>query len=173
MKRTVVIASLLVLILVLSIGSYLYAQKIQSDMQKAANVSSFNVIFRYGVGSKNELNTFNGTYTIDQGAKPSITANLTLSVEEKWQILQTIAETDFFGLPSNFTVNPTFFVEPQVDYYIKVQNGTQTKELSWNDRSIMEDNEKSSLDQLVSSIQGVIAQNPECKALPTPFVGYL
>lgn len=174
MTKRLTLAILLMLILVVSLGAYLYVQKTQSDIQKAANVSSFNFICRYGVGSRNGLDTFNDTYTIDLGwSEPPITANLTLTLEEKWQILQEIAEIDFFSLPSNFTVDPNFYVEPQVDYYIKVQNGTQTKELSWNARSIMEDNAESKLDQLIGCIQRVIEQNPECKALPTPFVGYV
>ena len=44
--------------------------------------SSFNLIFRYGVGARNELNTFEGMYTKDMIMDPSITVNLTLSEEE-------------------------------------------------------------------------------------------
>ena len=35
--------------------------------------SSFNLDFKYGVGSRNELNTFTGKYTKDMVADPSIT----------------------------------------------------------------------------------------------------
>ena len=65
MAKKITLAILLVLILVLSLGIGLYTQKTQSDAKKAANVSAFNLIFKYGVGAKNELNTYNGTYTQD------------------------------------------------------------------------------------------------------------
>ncbi len=45
--------------------------------------TDFNIIFRYGVGAKNELDTFNGTYTWDMVVDPSITVNLSLSNKEK------------------------------------------------------------------------------------------
>ena len=174
MPRRFAIALILVLLLVIPVGTYLYMQKTQSDIQKAANVSSFNLIFRYGVGGKNELNTYNDTYTRDMVVDPSITINFTLTVEEKWQILQKIAEVDFFNLPSNFTHDPSSWATPQVDYYLKVQNGTQTNEVSWIQYGLlMESNVKSRLDQLIICIQGTIEQKPEYKALPEPRGGYV
>jgi len=38
--------------------------------------SNFNLIFKYGVGAKNEFNTFKGTYTKDMVMDPSVTVNL-------------------------------------------------------------------------------------------------
>lgn len=173
MPRRFVIAVLLMLILVIPVGTYLYMQKTQSDMQKAANVSDFDLIFRYGVGAKNELNTYNGTYTKDMVIDPSITTDLSLTVEEKWQILQRVDEMDFFNLPSNFTMNPSMHISTQVDYYIRVKNGSQVKEISWSNNSLMESNIQSSLEQLVSYLTSVIQQKPEYKALPTPTAGYV
>jgi hypothetical protein len=173
LAKKITLAILLVLILVLSLGIYIYTQKTQSDAKKAANVSAFNLIFKYGVGAKNELNTYNGTYTQDMVLDPSITTNLTLTVEEKWQILQRIDEMDLFSFPGNFSANPSGWVTPQADYYIKVQNGSQTKEVSWNDNSLMDSNIHSNLEQLASYIQSVIVQKAEYKALPTPRGGYV
>ena len=173
MLKRFAVASLLIVIFVVSIVAYLYVQKTQSDLQKAASVSDFELIVRYGVGARNELNTFNGTYTHDMIIDPPITTNLTLTIEEKWPTLQRIEEMDFFNLPSSFPVNPHMWVTPQVDYYIKVQNGSQTKEVSWNDNSLVESSIENSLDQLVIHIRGVIEQKLEYKALPTPNGGYL
>jgi hypothetical protein len=170
MAKKLIFAILITLILVVSVGTYLYMQKTQSDMQKA--VSDFNLIFKYGVGAKNELNTYNGTYTRDMIIDPSITTSLNLTVEEKWQILQKINEIDFFNIPSNFSVNPSLWTLPQLDYYVKVEYGSQIKEVSWNSRSLMESNTQSSLEQLVSYIESIIQQKPEYKALPTPRAGY-
>ena len=78
---------------------------------------------------------------------PLITTNLTLNVEEKWQILQRIDEMDLFSFPNNFSANPSGWITPQEDYYIKVQNGSQTKEISWNNNSLMDINIQSNLKQ--------------------------
>ena len=58
--------------------------------------SSFNLIFKYGVRARNELNTFNGTYTKDMVMDPSITVNLSLSKEELDRIYQKMIKIDFF-----------------------------------------------------------------------------
>ena len=70
--------------------------------------SNFNLIFKYGVGAKNELNTFEGTYTKDMVMDPSITVNLSLSKEELDRIYKKIVEINFFGYPDQFSV----FVPP-------------------------------------------------------------
>ena len=60
-----------------------------------------------------------------------------------------------------------------MDYYIKVQNGSQIKEISWNSSSLMENDIKNSLDQLVSYIIDLIEQKPEYQTLRTPVDGYI
>ena len=66
--------------------------------------SNFNLIFQYGVGARNELNTFEGTYTKDMIMDPPITVNLTLSKEELDIIYQKMIEINFFGYPDEFSV---------------------------------------------------------------------
>ena len=100
MPKRVSFGVLLILILIVSAGAYIYVQKTQSDVQKAADVSDFDLIFKYGVGAKNELNTYNGTYVKDMVTAPSVTTNLSLTIEEKRQILQRIAEIGFFTYPT-------------------------------------------------------------------------
>lgn len=173
MPKRVSFGVLLILILIVSAGAYIYVQKTQSDVQKAADVSDFDLIFKYGVGAKNELNTYNGTYVKDMVTAPSVTTNLSLTIEEKRQILQRIAEIGFFSLPDNFTLNPSEQVSPQVDYYIKVQNGSQFKEVSWSNNSLIESDIQNSLDGLVNYLISVIQNKPEYEALPTPSAGYI
>ncbi len=48
--------------------------------------SNFNLIFKYGVGAKNILDTFEATYTKDMVMDPPITVALPLSEEEMGQI---------------------------------------------------------------------------------------
>jgi hypothetical protein len=130
-----------------------------------------NIILKYGVGARNELNTFEGTYTKDMVADNPITIRMILSEEELGQIQQKVTEMDLFSFPDNFSINQDA-VTPQTDYYIKVQNGSTVKEVSWNVNSAMESDIQNSLGQLASYLIGMIEQKPEYKALPEPTSGY-
>jgi hypothetical protein len=171
MQRKFIVAILLMLILVVSIAAYIYFQKPSGDSYDSSQ-NVINIIFKYGVGARNELNTFEGTYTKDMVMDNPITTRMILSQEELRQIQQKITEIDLFSFPDNFSINPSGEVTPQTDYYIKVQNGSQIKEISWNDNSLIESNMQNSLDQFVSYLVGIIEQKPEYKALPAARGGY-
>ena len=158
-------ATLLILLLAISLAVYLSTQKPSDD--------DFNLVLKYGVGAKNVLNTFTEKYTKDLIILPPVTTKLILTSQEKMQILQKIDEMNFFSFPSTFPLNPDVWVTPQIDYYFFVQNCSQTKEISWNSNSLIETDIENCLNQLVSYITGLIEQKPEYKALPTPQGGYL
>ncbi len=140
--------------------------------ERAASVKTFDFVFRYGVGAKNELNTYSGTFTLDMVSDPSITADLKLTVEDKWQILQKINETDFFNLPSSYPKEPNMWMSTQVDYYIKAQYGSRVNEITWNNNSHIDGNVEK-LQQLADLMIGTIQGKAEYKALPTPRSGYV
>jgi hypothetical protein len=160
------------LVLVVSIATYIYFREPLGDTYDSSQ-NVINIIFKYGVGARNELNTFEGTYTKDMVMDNPITTRMILSQEELRQIQQRITEMDLFSFPDNFPINPSGGVTPQTDYYIKVQNGTQTKEINWSNSSLMDSNIQNSLEQLVSFLRSMIKQKPEYKALPEPTSGYI
>ena len=103
-----------------------------------AETSSFNLIFKYGVMAKNELNTFERTYTKDMVMDPSITINLSLTEEGLDRIYQKMVEIDFFDYPEEFSVSTEEeesigIVNPYSSYYFKVEYGSSIKELRWKD----------------------------------------
>ncbi len=171
MPKRFAVATLLILILAISLAVYLSTQKPSNDSSNLAD--DFNLVLKYGIGAKNELNTFDETFTKDLVLDPPIATKLILTSQEKILILQKIDEMDLFSFPENFPVNPHAWVTPQSDYYITVENGNQIKEISWNTNSLIEADIKNSLDQLVSYITVLIEQKPEYKALPSPNGGYL
>ena len=168
-----IFAILAITFLIVLVGVFIYYEKLQSDMALTENVDDFDLLFRYGVGAKNKLNTFNGTYTKDMVIDPSITVDFTLTSEEKLQILNKINSIDFFNLHSSFPLNPHMWVTPQTDYYLKVQNGNEVNEVSWNDNSIIEDSIETNLDQLITFLLEIIENKAAYKALPTPRAGYI
>ncbi len=136
------------------------------------NPDSFNIVFRYGVGAKNELNTFNGSFTKDLVSNGTVTTPLTLSEEELKGLQQKIVEVGLFSYPDSFPLHPNRLVSPQSDCYIKVQSGSTIKEVAWNSNSLIESNIQESLDGLKDYITTLIEQKPEYQALPTPTGGY-
>lgn len=104
---------------------------------------------------------------------PSITTKLKLTTQEKLNIMQKIEEINFFNISSSFPINPQAWQTPQVDYYIKVQNGSEIKEVNWNENSLIENSIKNNLDQLRLLLINTIENKPEYKALPTPSAGYI
>ena len=170
-KSRLTIASLALLIAVLGMAGCSTPPAAQSD---------FNLIFRYGVGAKNELNTFEGTYTRDMISDPSITVPLSLTEEEQDRIYKKMVEIDFFDYPEKFslTVAPgesVGMVTPYMSYYFRVEYDSRIKEVRWEDEIInINENEKADkLRGLIKLITDIIESREEYKQLPEPTSGYM
>lgn len=167
-----ILAAIIIIIALITITTlYIVTQNKPDNILKLTD--NFNLIFKYGVGAKNQLNTYNNTYTKDMVTDPAIKINLKLIPQEKLQIMQKIEEINFFNISSSFPINPHAWQTPQVDYYIKVQNGSEIREVNWNKNSLIENNIKNNLDQLRLLLINTIENKTEYKALPTPSAGYL
>jgi hypothetical protein len=142
-----------------------------------AETSSFNLIFKYGVTARNELNTFEGTYTKDMVMDPSITINLSLTEAELDRIYQKMLEIDFFDYPDEFSVpveegGLVTIRTPYSSYYFKVEYDSTVKELRWEDE-IMNPNDKANeLRELIQLIRDIVESKEEYKELPKPTSGY-
>ena len=140
--------------------------------------SNFNLVFRYGVGARNELNTFEGTYTKDMVMDPSITVNLSLTEEELDRIYQKMVEIDFFDYPDEFSVvvapgEAAGHLTSYSSYYFKVEYDSKIKELRWADEIINENDKADKLRELIKLIRDIIESNEEYEKLPEPTSGYM
>ncbi|MEE8413110.1 MAG: hypothetical protein V3R96_01030 [Dehalococcoidales bacterium] len=142
--------------------------------------SDFNLIFRYGVGAKNELNTFEGTYTRDMIGDPSVTVDLSLTEEELDKIHQKMVEIAFFDYPEEYSVNvapgePAGIIIPYSSYYFKIEDDSGIKELWWEAKIInINENEKADrLRELIKLIWDIIESKEEYQKLPEPTGGYM
>lgn len=177
--KRITLLSAVLLICLLSFTGCRPVRMVQGDIQSGN--SDFNFIFRYGVGAKNVLNTFQGTYTKDMVMDPLITTQLALTEEEMGRVRQKMTEIDFFNYPEIFAVDPRISgniveaeVTPYSSFYFKVQNGAQTKELQWDNKYIMtEDVQAGKLKDLIRLVIGIIQSKPEYQALPPPRSGYM
>ena len=140
--------------------------------------ANFNLIFKYGVMARNELNTFQGTCTKDMVSDPSITVNLSLSKEELDRIYQKMVEIDFFDYPDEFSVSvppgqSVGMVTPHSSYYFKVEYDTRVKELWWEDKIINENEKAGNLRELIKLIKDIIEAKEQYQKLPEPTSGYM
>lgn len=140
--------------------------------------ANFNLIFRYGVGAKNELNTSKGTYTKDMVTDPSITTNLSLPKEDLDIIYQKMLEINFFDYTDKFSVQAPLGESiceqtPANSYYFKVEYDYKIKELSWDDSICNKDAKADKLRELSSLIINIAESKEEYKKLPSPRGGYL
>jgi hypothetical protein len=138
--------------------------------------SDFNIVFRYGVGAKNELNTLKGTYTKDMVNKPPITTKLQLTQDELESIHLKALEIDLFDYPWTIHTMPKGdiigMITPYSTYYVEVWNGTTKNAVVWNNKYDTENEKYYDLMELVHLIIEIILSHPEYQKLPEPTAGY-
>ncbi len=131
-----------------------------------------NIVFKFGVGAKNELNTFNGTFTKDLIIDGTTTTRLIMSQEELSQIQRNLIEMGFFNYPETFPFEDVW-TAPPTNYYLMVQNGSTVKELTWSTNSKLDSTTEDKLNQFADLVINIIIEKPEYKMLPPPNGGYL
>jgi hypothetical protein len=143
--------------------------------------SEFNFIFKYGVGAKNELNTFENTFTKDMICDPDTTVNLSLSNKEMKKIYKKMTKIGFFDYPDTFSINIMDHeivgdMEPHCSYFFKVEHNSEIKELWWVDNILLIkriDVKAEKLKELIMFIKNIIESKEEYKKLPPPRGGYI
>ena len=134
--------------------------------------ADFNLVFKYGVGGKNVLDTFKNKFTKDMIADPAVTVDFRLTQAEKESIRQKINELDLFNKTSK--IQPQAGIQmaqtPCSNYYLKVQESDLAKEVSWDDCAgkITE-----VYQQFSSFMINLIESKKEFKDLPAAKGGYL
>jgi len=159
-----------IIVIVLAIAGFIVFKRTNRPPQNppTGGPTSFNLIFKYGVGAKNELNTFDQTYTKDMVMDPPVTIKFKLSDGELAGVYQKISDLKLFDI-----VRPTegnMMVKPCSNYYLKVQIDSDQKELSW-DNCHGEINDK--LQQFTEYIISIIESKEDYKKLPIPRGRYL
>ena len=135
---------------------------------KQTNISgeptSFNLIFKYGVGAKNELNTFNQTYTKDMVMAPPVTIKFKLPDSEMAGLRQKIEDLKLFDKNEKPAEGDISMMKiPCSSYYLKAQINSVQKELSWDD---CQGKISDKLKQFMEYIIPIIEAKDEYKKLP-------
>ncbi|HUT67147.1 MAG TPA: hypothetical protein VMW86_01175 [Dehalococcoidales bacterium] len=139
--------------------------------------SGFNLILKYGITARNEIDTYLDKFTKDMIADPPITIDLCLTEEEMDRIYQKMVEIDFFNYPEAFRVEVppgenTIIRTPYSSYYFTVEYDSQIKKLRWADEIMNPDVKADKLRDLIELIRDIMESKEEYKELPEPTSAY-
>lgn len=168
--RNKTILGFLLLTIIIFVSFFLFKRNSISPQVSPTNTpTTFNLIFRYGVGAKNELNTFNNTFTKDMIVESPLTVNFQLTNDELDSMYQKINELKLFDKNEEKT-DGNMRVTPCSSYYLKVQIDSTQKELSWD---YCHGNPSDKLQKFSRFMISIIESKEEYKKLPRPKGGYL
>ena len=169
--------ALLVLLLLGIIGIVAYTQERQktqsSDTEPPISIS-FNLIFKYGVGARNELNTFDGTFTKDMIVDDPITIPLELTEAELKGIRQKIDELNLFKEQEAYQGDTFTLVTPCSSYDLYVESEGIQKRLTWDcEKPMSNSSENPELETFTEYIRFIVESKEVYKKLPEPQGAYL
>ncbi|MFA6018095.1 MAG: hypothetical protein WCT28_03700 [Patescibacteria group bacterium] len=134
--------------------------------EKETVPSPFNITFKYGVGAKNILDTFNDTFTKDMIVEDAITVPMELTNEELAAIHKKVDELNIFETLEQEKI--VQFTTPCFSYDILLEtDGTQQKVL-WNCEERGSNNSR--LDELSDYIRLIVESKEAYKNLPEPLI---
>jgi hypothetical protein len=136
----------------------------------------FNVKLRYGIGARNELNTFQNTYAKDLILDGTITVPFVLSDQEFQQIRNKMDEIGFVSYPDTFVAVTADTIiqriDPHATYEFEVKRNSSIKHLYWDDAIINQNAQAIKLRELIKLIRIIIESKPEYSQLPPARGGY-
>ena len=134
-------------------------------------VALTELVFAYGHGGKNILDTAKGTFTKDMIADPPLTVGLRLTEAELERIAKKMAEIGFLAYPEVFEPRGErlyYAVGMHATYLISAFFGTTRKTVRWNVEYTTADPDEARLGELTRLIIGFIEAKAEYGRLPEP-----
>lgn len=162
----------LYLCLFLTLFSFVGCKTKTEKQMPATMPKDFNFIFKYGVGSKNIIDTSIGQFTRDMAMDPSITTDLNLSEDEMNIIYQEMIKTNILSYPESFNTNSNLHQTPYSTYSIKFTYDGKVKTIFWSDENASKAKAAVRLRELFHKIEDIIMNKEEFKNLPQPRGGY-
>lgn len=147
------------------------------SFDELAMPDDFSVIYSFGVGGKNVLDTKKMSYKSDMICEPEIEVNLKLSHNELYQIWDAAHKNDFFDL-NDFTDNCDAFgncklVTPEQQTTITITEGGKTHSVTHRDSYVSKPNDGyAKFQKIADVIQDVLDKRPEIQNLPQLKCGY-
>ena len=138
----------------------------------AADPAITGLLFAYGVGARNVLDTTRGTFTKDMVMRSPLTVPLQLSPEELARIAERIDEIGLLSYPAHYIapcgVNGATMVTPFASYRIVIRTDEGDKVVTWDDHTRSDDVRAVQLRGLARLIERLISASPDYQSLPQP-----
>jgi len=137
----------------------------------------FGLVYSFGVGGKNTLDTKKKLYKADMICEPQIEINLELSHDDLYQIWDISHKNDFFAL-DDFMDNCDSFgnckqVTPEQITAVTITEEGKTHSVMHRDSYISKPNDGySKFQKITNTIQGILDKKPEIQSLPQLKCGY-
>jgi hypothetical protein len=163
-------ATALILLLVTTIAAA--SALVHSSAKANANIQ---LLFRYGVGAKNVLDTFAGSFTKDLIGDSPVTTKMTLTEDELHRIEVKLDEVGFFN-KSDWDLLPHGKVAgsmtPYSTFYLRVSLNGVVRELRWNNQVVFSGEVSGPIDEVIDLVLTIIEAKPEYRSLPDARGGY-
>lgn len=141
---------------------------IDKDGSQFKTMGDNGFIFKYGVGAKNVLDTFDGTFTKDLISNGTITVPLKLSPQELSPVFDQMKAMNIMNYPDTFDEG---FSTPHLTYDLTVRIEGKTKRITWDasldDGGLSKSKEAQRLKDLVNSTRKMVENKEEYKKLPS------
>jgi hypothetical protein len=148
----------------------------RSPSPTSTGVTLDGLVFAFGPGAKNVLDTTRGTFTKDMILASPLTVPMLLTDDETARIAEKMDEIDFFSYPESYVtpdVGDGAWGEPHDTYFFSVTTRRGTKVVEWEDGLFNDDERAAALRSLARLIVGIVEAKPEYQRLPPPEGGYL
>ena len=136
------------------------------------NKGQFDFVFKFGVGGKNELNTFDNTFTKDLVMDPPQKLALKLTAEEKQKIYNKLKEIDFDQMADGAEL-PCAAAQPHSTCKLVVTMDGHQKTIAWSGSDNPADSTCVKLAGLQQLIISIIFNRDEYKRAKPIRGGYL
>jgi hypothetical protein len=136
----------------------------------------FNILLRYGILARNEINSFNDTFTKDLILDGTVTTRLVLSRSDLDSIQSRLLSVDILSYPDTFAAHHGDiggFVTPYPTFVLKITHDGRHKGVYWEDSMISADGRATKLRYVFDYIRTLVEAKPEYRQLPPVRGGYL
>jgi hypothetical protein len=149
-----------------------------SDLSTSPADRRFNISFKYGIGGRNELDTFHNEFTKDLLLDGTITVPFVLSDAELRSIESKLVQMGFFDYPDVIRPLPSDTIvsfDPSALYAFEVRRDDFTKNLVWDTglTALHPSEPVRKLQDAITFITIIIESKPEYQRLPAPRGNYL
>lgn len=138
-----------------------------------AGPSEVEIVYRFGVEGRNELDTASERFKKDMILDGQLTTKLTLSLAERQRILALAEELGFFKLPEVIPDNGRGFMTPCDSFYLEIRTDGRTHSVRWDDCDGGESPEKVTLAKVGAVIEEIIHSKRAYRVMPLPHGGYM